>query len=208
MNNKSFFVASVLILITLFGVFFLGSRKVPKVMDTNLENLPLTIDNYIGVEDSFSDAVYDELNADKHIYRHYTDDQGNKLSLYIGYYGTAKGGRTGHNPYVCLPSAGWGIVESGTVEVQPSYYPNGVKVKYIVASKDGINNVMIHWYQSAGSRVLASGLQQNIERFKGRVLYNRNDGAYLQVNSYAAETEVSEVRERATSFEPFTKSDL
>ena len=59
---------------------------------------------------------------------------------------------------------------------------------------------MIHWYQSAGSRVLASGLQRNIERFKGRVLYNRNDGAYIQVNSYVAETEVPEVRERVTNF--------
>jgi hypothetical protein len=86
------------------------------------------------------------------------------------------------------------------VEIYPSFDPQGVHVNYVVASKDGVNNVMLHWYQTAGTRVLATGLQQNIERFRGRILHNRNDGAYVQVNSLAPNEGISEVRGKITKF--------
>jgi len=194
-----FFAATVLVLsLGLTGM--IANRGVPVVLATNLENLPMEIAGYQGREDSFPQTVYDVLQADLNVYRHYRSKAGDQLSLYIGYYGTAKGGRTGHNPYACLPGAGWGIIETGAVEIYPSYQPQGAMVNYVVAGKDGVNNVMLHWYQAAGTRVLATGLQQNIERFKGRVLDNRNDGAYVQVNAFAGETDVARMRERIRVF--------
>lgn len=200
MPKTSFYLSLAVLLLTLGLVHEVGSRGVPVVVHTNLENIPMQIAGYQGREDTFPQGVYDALPADLHLYRLYRSPQGSELSLYLGYYGTAKGGRSSHNPYACLPGAGWGIVETGTVEVYPSYYPQGVKVNYVVAGKDGVNNVMFHWYQTAGTRVLATGLQQNIQRFKGRVLHNRNDGAYVQVNVLAAETDFAQVREIARAF--------
>ena len=199
-NQKHFLLALVSLLLTVGLILTLANRGVPMVLHTNLENLPMEIAGFIGRNDSFAPGVYDALQADLHVYRQYRSPAGAALSLYIGYYGTSKGGRTGHNPYACLPGAGWGIVEKGTVEVHPSYYPQGVKVNYVVASKDGVNNVMLHWYQTAGTRVLATGLQQNIQRFKGRVLHNRNDGAYVQVNALALESEIIDARVMARDF--------
>jgi EpsI family protein len=189
-NQKYFLLALTSLVLTAGLILTVANRGVPMVLHTNLENLPMEIAGFNGREDSFPQGVYDALPADLHVYRHYRSLGGKSLSLYLGYYGTAKGGRTGHNPYACLPGSGWGIVETGTVEVHPSYYPQGVKVNYVVASKDGVNNVMLHWYQTAGTRVLATGLQQNIRRFEGRVLGNRNDGAYVQVNTLALEPEI------------------
>ena len=123
-----------------------------------------------------------------------------QISLYIGYYGTAKGGRTGHNPFACLPGAGWGIVDAGTVEIRPSYYPSGVKINYVVASRDGTYNVMLHWYQSAANSILASGWQQNIHRFRSRIVHNRNDGAYVQVNTFTQESQIADARETLKEF--------
>lgn len=198
---KMFFCFSLAVLLLTLGlVLEVSSRGVPVVLQTNLENLPMEIEGYEGRADTFSQDIYDALPADLHVYRHYRSTEGSELNLYIGYYGTAKGGRTGHNPYACLPGAGWGIIENGIVEIYPSFYPQGVHVNYVVASKDGVNNVMLHWYQAAGTRVLATGLQQNIERFRGRILHNRNDGAYVQVNSLASNEGISEVRGKITEF--------
>ena len=168
----------------------------------------MQIGGYQGEEDSFSQEVYDTLDADLHVYRHYRSEDDKQLSLYLGYYGTAKGGRTGHNPYACLPGAGWGLQKTGTIQVFPSYYPDGVDVNYVIAAKSGINNVMLHWYQAAGSKVLATGLQQNIQRFVGRILHNRNDGAYIQVNALATTEEIPLVKEKVVEFVQIIMEEL
>jgi EpsI family protein len=199
MNNKAFSFALLILLLTLGFTVLLGQRGKPVILQTNLENLPKELGGYHGSDDRFSDSVYRELNADQHVYRHYLGPAG-KIDLYIGYYGTAKGGRTGHNPSACLPGSGWAIVERGQLQVQTSYRPDGVTINYAVATKDGLNNVLLHWYQAAGTKVLANGFQQNIQRFVGRILYNRNDGAYVQVSSLAGEDEISSVKEKLKVF--------
>ena len=200
MPKTSFYFAFMTLLLTLALVLGIQTRGVPLVLQTNLENLPLQIAGYQGREDSFPQSVYDELNADLHVYRHYRPEQGPEIDLYLGYYGTAKGGRTGHNPYACLPGAGWAITQSGEAVLRANGYPDGVRVNYVVASKDGVHNVMLHWYHSAGDRVLATGLQQNIQRFKGRVFHNRNDGAFVRVSTLVREPEITLGKERIEAF--------
>jgi EpsI family protein len=200
MFGKSFGVSVAILLVTLLAVVTFAAREVPHVVKTNLENIPLTLDVYKGEEDFFSAGIYEELNADKHVYRHYRSADGKKIDLYIGYYGTAKGGRTGHNPYACLPGAGWAIVDNGWIKIKPEYQTEEVRLNYIQARKDGINNVIIHWYQTAGSKVLATGLEQNIQRFFGRVLDNRNDGAYVQVSSLSNDDQLPAARKQVRMF--------
>lgn len=171
-----------ILLTTIILIFAISRRGEPVVVETNLEKLPMVISGFTGTEDFFSRSVYKELNADKHVYRHYRSDDGREVNLYIGYYGTAKGGRTGHNPYGCLPGAGWGIVDSSRLKVNSNLNPDGVYINRIVARKGDRYETSFHWYQSAGTKVLSNGIQQNIERFKGRILYNRNDGAFVSVS--------------------------
>ena len=88
--------------VTFFTIVLIAKRGEPIVVRTNLENIPMQIGAYIGTADRFPDTVYEELNADLHLYRHYRDQDGNMISLYIGYYGTAKGGELGTIPiHVC-----------------------------------------------------------------------------------------------------------
>jgi len=199
MNHKAFIFSLFILLLALGATAWQGQRGKPEVLQTRLETLPKELAGYQGSEGRFPDSVYRELNADLHVYRHYLGPAG-QVDLYIGYYGTAKGGRTGHNPYACLPGAGWAIVERGEMEVPTSYRTDGVILNYVVARKDGVNNVLLHWYQTAGTKVLASGLQQNTQRFVGRILHNRNDGAYVQVSAFATDDEVSSTRSRLKDF--------
>jgi EpsI family protein len=185
--------------LTLAVVAKISARGEPVVLRTNLENLPMQLAGYQGVEDTFPQDVYNILQADFHLYRHYHKPQ-EELSVYIGYYGTAKGGRTGHNPYACLPGSGWGVVDRQPIVLKTPYAPQGVEVNAVVARKGEVYNVMLHWYQSAGTKILATGLQQNLQRFWGRLLYNRNDGAYIQLSSLVGEKDISSTKENLSTF--------
>lgn len=200
MSNKTFYTSILILLTTIALVVLVSRRGEPIVVKTNLENLPMEIDSYRAKEDFFPDKVYKELNADRHVYRHYRNTDGKQVDLYIGYYGTAKGGRTPHNPYGCLPGAGWGIVDSKQVSLKANNYPRGISVNYILARKGETYETVLHWYQSAGNKVLSTGIQQNIERFIGRVFYNRNDGAFVRVSVFGKEEYLKEANSLAKSF--------
>ena len=199
MKTRPFLFALLVLSLTLAVVAKISARGEPVVLRTNLENLPMQLAGYQGTEDTFPQEVYDILQADFHLYRHYHKPQ-EELSLYIGYYGTAKGGRTGHNPYACLPGSGWGVVDNQTLVLKTPYAPQGVEVNAVIARKGEVYNVMLHWYQSAGTQILATGLQQNLQRFWGRLLYNRNDGAYVQLSSLVDEKDISSTKENLSTF--------
>lgn len=200
MSNKSFYTSLIILLTTIVLVALISRRGEPVVVKTNLENLPMEIADYKSTEYFFPASVYKELNADKHVYRHYRNPDGKQVDVYIGYYGTAKGGRTGHNPYACLPGGGWGIVDSKMVSLKTKYYPQGVTINYILARKGETYETVIHWYQSAGNRVLSTGIQQNVERFIGRTFYNRNDGAFVRVSVFGKEEHLEEADLLTKSF--------
>jgi EpsI family protein len=199
-STRSFIVVAVGLLMTLIIAGALIKRPIPVVVRTNLENLPMGIAGYVGIEDEFPESVNSELNADKHVFRHYRFAKGDQIDLYIGYYGTAKGGRTGHNPYACLPGAGWAIVDSRRVGIRQPCKSSDVPVNYVQARRNGVNIIMVHWYQSGGTTVMSSGVSQNIERFWGRLLRNRNDGAYVQISTEVSDDRVADAGIEVKSF--------
>lgn len=199
-SSNTFIISAVGMLVTLALVGFISIRPEPVVVRTNLGDLPMEIAGYSGTEDAFPESVYRELNADKHVYRHYRSGDGSQLDLYVGYYGTAKGGRTGHNPYACLPGAGWAIVDSGKVRIRQSSQSSGVEVNYVQAGRDGVNTFMVHWYQTAGTTVMSTGIQQNMERFWGRLVRNRNDGAFVQVSTRVSDDQVANAGTKVRNF--------
>jgi EpsI family protein len=184
-SNRTFFISIAVLVLTLILTAIISMRGKPVVSKTNLENLPMEIIGMQGADDSFSEAVYKELNADFHLYRHYSSPTGRQVDLYIGYYGSAKGGRTPHNPIGCLPSQGWGLLESKEITLKPAYQPEGVPVNCIISSKDDTIMTTIHWYQTAGTKVISNGIGHNIQRFIGMLLHNRNDGAFVRVTVVA-----------------------
>lgn len=199
MRNSSFITALVLLVVTGAASSLLAYRSIPVVVATNLEKIPLEIDGYRGVEDRFPESVYKELNADKHLYRHYRAADGSVIDLYIGYYGTAKGGRTGHNPYACLPGAGIAIVEAKDAFLPKVGNGGQARVNYILARNE-YNIMMLHWYQTAGNKVVSSGLRQNVERLLGRVIKNRNDGAFIRVSATVSDKDFPAEKQKLERF--------
>ena len=199
-SMHSFFIALAILTLTLLLAIAITARGKPVVVKTNLENLPMLVNGMQGVEDFYSESVYSALNADSHVYRHYLTRDGRRLDLYIGYYGTAKGGRTAHNPIGCLPGQGWGLLESKEIILKPSYYPGGIPVNFLLSSKGDTFVTTIYWYQSAGIKVISNGIRHNIQRFMGMVLHNRNDGAFVRITILSDKSDAGAAKMLAETF--------
>lgn len=183
MNNNAYHVALIILSIGLLLSVAVGARTTPTVDVENLGQFPLEISGFNGLEDRFSDAIYAELDADATLYRHYRRNDA-QVDLYIGYYGTAKGGRSNHNPTACLPGSGWAIIDEKRADI--SFDPEVNQfVTSLIATRDGAYVTMYHWYLMNSNEVAGSGLSQNVKRFKNRLMNNRDDGAYVQVSVFS-----------------------
>jgi EpsI family protein len=157
-----------------------------EIKENKFIDFPVQIDGYIGKEIKMPDVVIEELNTDISIFRNYKKKENESITLYIGYYSTKKGGRTGHHPEACYPGSGWSIKEKYKKNIVVIY--NGLErqitVNVLHVAKRGENDkIVYHWYQSNRETVLSNGIEQNLHRFKMRLFNNRNDGAFIRVST-------------------------
>lgn len=165
------------------------------VSKKNLDHLPKIIGDFKSTDIPLSESIDKELDTDINLFRHYRNKDGGIVTLYIGYYGTKKGGRTGHNPLACYPAAGWAILNKSKAEISiqlndqnKNYVFNKLNIK-----KGNRHQIVYHWYQYKGGIVISSGIEQNIQRFKNKILHNRNEGAFIRLSvSYEKEMQMKE----------------
>lgn len=181
---RTFIVSCVCMLTALVIVQRIHSGSNVEVIEQNMDKFPYKIGDYIGIDIPMEASVIKELNTDVSVFRRYVNEQGERITLYIGYYGTKKGGRTGHSPGGCYPGSGWAILDETDVEVPVDLNGNEkmIPLNALQVTKGVVRECVYHWYQSNGDKVLSSGIAQNFHRFKGKILYNRNDGAFIRVS--------------------------
>lgn len=182
------FLVSVTLLVAAVAVAFpiaWGSEVV--VAKVNLDQIPRRIVGLEGRDDRFDESVYRVLNADYHLLRQYGKPGNPHVWLYIGYYGTAKGGRPSHVPQACYTGQGFYIVEWTKIPA-----PGGVggTLNKMHVKQGNIHQLVLFWYQ-ARDNVLGDGIEQNLHRLKNRMFYNRDDGAFVRLStSMSPENEV------------------
>jgi len=151
------------------------------VPEKRLAGFPSEFSGWVGKDDPFSAEVMAAVDTDDDIHRTYASAQGN-VWLYVGYYGTKKGGRTGHLPHHCYPAAGYQILDLGKEEIALS---NGrkVMVNRILTERKGQLTVALYWIHSGDQKVLADGFAMNMSRLQRRLLKGRDDGAFVRISS-------------------------
>ncbi len=160
-----------------------------------LENVPVHIDSWVSQDVPILEAVEQELRADFNLQRTYSDRFGQIVWLYVGYYGTERGGRPEHTPRGCYTGAGWGIESSRTVNVTPNLRAN----EYLVAVS-GRRRLVHFWYRSHRRTGILGGLDQNVDRFLGRLFDKRADGALIRISTPVIGDDTVAARGRLLSF--------
>ena len=176
--SRNFLISLGLLILTDIIIVIFSLRTEPRIMTLNLRNIPLSIAKLEGKDVPIPYPIKKILNPDLLIHRRYFASENQFIEVYILYYSTKKGGRTGHNPYACLPGAGWKIIKRSFIRLR---YKKA-KVNMLIAKKGLQLLLMFHWYQ-VKDKVFSSGIEQNIYRFFSKIFYNKNDGAFVEIAS-------------------------
>ncbi len=157
----------------------------------SLDALPQRIGAWIGNDEPLDQAVEDVLRADFNVTRAYRGPSGELVWLYVGYYGTTRGGRPEHTPRGCYTGAGWGIAESRAVIVDPM---TGLRIQEYLVERGSERRLVHHSYRSNRRTDLPGGLDQNVDRVMGRLLDGCADGALISLSTVLEPPDVVSAR--------------
>jgi len=161
-----------------------------------LTTLPARIEVYEGHDIPLESTVESVLRADFNLQRAYYG-AGSLVWLYVGYYGTTRGGRPEHTPRGCYTGAGWGIESARTLRV----VPNGeLRVNEYLVERNGERRLVHFWYRSAQRTGMLGGWDQNVDRFVGRLADGRADGALVRISTPLSGSDEISARGRLLGF--------
>jgi EpsI family protein len=143
--------------------------------------LPETLGSWHAIDVPLDEAVESILRADFNLQRAYVHPTGAIVFLYVGYYGTDRGGRPEHTPEVCFKSQGWDITERRTLMVEGGAKP--FRVSEFVVQQDDKRHLVEFWFRSQRSTGMLSSLEQALDRLTGRLLDGRADGSLVRIST-------------------------
>ena len=162
-----------------------------------LASLPRTVGSWHSVEVPVESAVESVLRADYNVQRAYVSAGAPPVWLYLGYYGTERGGRPEHVPRGCYTGAGWDIESARALSAD-----DGTKRRmneYLV-ERAGERQLVHFWYRSARSTGMIGGIDQRLDQILGRIETGRADGALIRVSMALDGVGESEARARLVAF--------
>lgn len=172
----------------------------------NFSEFPRTIGNWTAVADhKIDDQSMKILLVDDYLMRDYRNTEGERISLYIGYFKSQREGKGIHSPRQCLPGAGWLPVSVSIYQMAiPIHNPAKVPVNKYVMGKGLNQQLYLFWYQGRG-RIYASEYWNKIYLIWDGLTKKRTDGALIRINSAVSEntnTALSKQLEFISLFSP------
>jgi len=161
--------------------WWLQLRPPLQVDPSPLATLPRALGDWEGEDVPLEGEVESMLRADFNVQRAYRHALGDVVWLYVGYYGTDRGGRPEHTPRVCYESHGWRIVGEDVVVVEA---PGGrFRANEYAVELSGERQLVHFWFRSHRSTGLLGGWDQTADRLLGRLLAGRADGALVRLST-------------------------
>ncbi len=193
----------VLILIVAGAVIWWLQFHVPIESDPSvIGRIPMEIGRWRGEDIPISEAVERMLRADAQVQRKYQSPDAELVWLYIGYYGTARGGRPEHTPWACYPSAGWVILsalELKTNEGDGGAHPG--KLNEFVVEQGGARRLVHFWYQTHRKERITTETELTIDHVLGRLSPGgRADGALVRLSTPIDRRGLDAARKRLRDF--------
>jgi EpsI family protein len=173
-------------------------RPALEVDPAPLVALPQRIGSWQAIDVPIDEAVESILRADFNLQRAYVHPLGAIVFLYVGYYGTDRGGRPEHTPEVCFNSQGWDITARRTLTVEGGAEP--FQVNEFVVQQGADRHLVEFWFRSQRSTGMLTSLDQALDRLTGRLLDGRADGSLVRVSTPLDGGDEVEARSYLTQF--------
>lgn len=175
------------------AAWWLALRPARVADGSSLAAIPYELGRWRGVDVPVEDAVESMLRADFNVQREYRHPEGGPVWLYLGYYGTDRGGTPEHTPRACYTAHGWSVVEARELVRDPG---TGRRAnEYVVAF--GAHRRLVHfWYRSYRSAALLSPFALRVDHALGRLREGRGDGALVRLSTPITDGDRSHARSR------------
>lgn len=178
MNKRLIIISALVAALALYLTLFPFMDSVP--LRKGFAEFPLRWNGWSGRTSLLDARAIDILKMSEYMMRGYR--KGNDdVSLYIGYYGTQRGGAQIHSPKLCLPAAGW-VKESEKTEFMDVEGFGRVNFVQAVYRKDSQAEVFIYWYQMKGAYI-TDEYKLRLYRFLNSLRYRRNDAAFVRISA-------------------------
>lgn len=152
-----------------------------------LSEFPNTLGAWTAVdEQTIGKASMNVLHVDDYIMRSYSNQKGETIGLYIGYFKTQRDGKQVHSPRQCLPGAGWKTIDHREYLLGlPGHNPEKVPINLQLMAKGSQKQVYLWWYQGRG-RIYANEHLNKLYLIWDAMTRHRTDGALVRVNMEVA----------------------
>ena len=198
MSERASTIAALVLLLLAGAAAWSFQQRAPLVpQPATLADLPYTLASFRGVDSPVGDNVEQMLRADFNVMRAYVAPFGQVVHLYVGYYGTRRGGTPEHTPQACYTAHGWEIVNEGRVVTDRNSGYGGVE--YLVESH-GQQQLVLFWYRSYRATGLGSTLALNVDHVIGNLSQGRADGALVRLSTPLTAIDRSAARHLLLSF--------
>lgn len=181
----------------LVGVGTLGwafqLRPAVRIEADTLAAIPYQLDGWRGRDLPVEDAVESMLRADHNVLRVYLHPLGDVVWVYVGYYGTSRGGTPEHTPRQCYAAQGWEMESLGRVTVDST---RRLEVNEVRVEQGGDARLVHYWFRSYRRTGIASTLALHLDHVAGRLLDGRADGALVRLSTPLADGDVQSARLR------------
>lgn len=172
---------------------------------TSLGGIPLQIGSFEGADLPVGATVESILEADYHLQRAYEHVHGDLVWLYVGYYGTNKGGTPEHPPRVCYTAHGWEILDTRTVPREADGSDDATE--YLV-ELEGQRRLVLYWYRSFRATNLRSIFELRVDHVIGQLTEGRADGALVRLSTPIADGDRVAARNRLLHFAALLEDEL
>ena len=122
--------------------------------------------------------VIESLELDDYLNQIYTNGQ-TTISLYVGYYLTAKKVGAAHSPLVCFPGQGWVVsdISQGSMKINDKTF----RFATMVVTKAERKELVLYWFQ-AFDKTSAGTFFQKVNIFLAKYLNAREDNAFVRAS--------------------------
>ena len=162
-----------------------------------LTQLAPSVGSWTSEDIPVEDEVAQMLRADVNLQRAYHHPLGGLIFLYVGYYGTARGGRPEHTPWLCYPSTGWQILGSRVLTVDAG---SGLRANELVVENEGERRLVLFWYRSGTRTGITSGLGLSLAHLRGRLFEGRGDSALVRLSAALPDGDETSARSALMGF--------
>lgn len=158
--------------------------KMPRIANPpriHFTSFPMEIGEWNGERLALQPWEFDMLEPDDYLIAEYRKDSGQWVNIYVAYWDTISKGPGPHSPEICIPSAGWQILNNLSVAVEGvSISGDPLIANRLQIKNNGERRIVYYWAIERG-RLVSGELFKRWYRFWDSLSQQRKDHAFVRL---------------------------